>query len=1322
MTNVLDFISAPIEQSGNSSANTSASKPNFSGAGIPSLLSGPIGGSFSQSTPQIAKAGTPNIDPVAIFNSILPGVKPLVQSISQGSIKPEKEYFSKLSQDRNTDLKTIDGKVVGTDYSKVAKNSSDLVLGSLGAEGDMGNVISRIASSKSAEEIGTLLRKIGADESLIPEASKFFTNVNSPELVSKYLSSELIPKTAKLGSGIAEETLPKHIQAKAEADWSSHFADEYGTLSDRAMEVQNEIKGASKSEVPALQNELKGILKKASQIESDFVTKWKPTGNGTPKTDNVSNFLSKPVSDVVTEAEIGHQTAPQAPIRQVQGSTGPEGTIAQSIAKMTNPADIAKVLEGTGVSKDQIPQMSKVLAGVDSPKKVNNIIEGFDTTRAPKQQPELSADLSQKQTEIDLKKETLNTSPFKSVENKFMVDREGRIKELGNQKNPVVIRKMEDRMAQTGVTDPHEFSAGVEKYFQQKAEVKQLEKDFNAEKKDFLQGKKDEVIGKDRMQKGLVQTPQPDEIAMNDNFENIEQHLADLEQGKTVLDRELETIRSLPKDVQKEIEPLSVIIQKEAVNVKEKVTWLDYLRTPEHVLNKIGLGNVAKQLTKAYDTYLTELPQHIQTITDWSKQIEDSRKGNLFDYLDGKPVSLRPGEMKVATEIENYLADWADRLGLPDDNRIASYITHIFEKDFIQKEFDPDLAKIIGEKIPGQVYDPFLEKRLGKMGFVRDPWRALDAYTKRATRKVNMDPVLKQLKDIGPKLEESQWNYIKRYADRINMRPTEIDNLVDNQIKQLFGYRFGQRPVANITQKLRQMVYRGALGFNMGSAFRNLSQGANTYAVLGEKYTALGYASLMKNGMAELKTNGVLLDGFIEDRTVSSTRQLLQKVDKGLMVFFETAEKINRGSAYYGAKLKAIDEGISEEQAIDYAKHVVSQTQFKFSPIDTPVALQGDLVKVFTQFMTFNIKQTEFLAELAKTKSWGGLVRYLLASAAVMATVGKLYGGTWSDVIPTNRFTDGSGLVAPIPKTAIDIFGLAAGSKNSYGQSNDFKTRLASVIKDLTVFVPGGAQGKKTYQGIEAVSQGKDVTATGKTRYTIPQTPSNYIRAGLFGKNNLPEAQAHFNKTPASKTAPVSSGGPKLPGLPKLPSLKGAGTSNLKSGLPSLPKLPKLPKLSTGKPTASTIGSKIGGAVNSLFGVKTASAAEVPPEYMAKLKDTMERIAYNETRGVKNPYSFSQSSGKASLGKALGKYQITEADLKRLSPKYLGKVVSAKEFLATPKLQDDFMRNRISYQLSQGYSPDQIADIHRSGTGNILPPETYKVKHPEYVASFKQSQ
>src|SRR3990167_4971026 len=198
--------------------------------------------------------------------------------------------------------------------------------------------------------------------------------------------------------------------------------------------------------------------------------------------------------------------------------------------------------------------------------------------------------------------------------------------------------------------------------------------------------------------------------------------------------------------ITQDVPSLPDIVRSWDIDVKSKVGIFDYLRTPDRVLKKIGLEKEINLLRTQYDKYLKKLPVEINKITDWSKRVSPQSNQRIFQYLDGKPVQLDQNELKVAGEIKDYLSEWATKLKLPADKRISHYITHIFEKDFIKKEFDPDFAKLIQNKVPGSVYDPFLEQRLGKLGFVEDTWRALDAYVKRATRKYNIDVALEPIK------------------------------------------------------------------------------------------------------------------------------------------------------------------------------------------------------------------------------------------------------------------------------------------------------------------------------------------------------------------------------------------------------------------------------------------------------------------------------------------------------------------------------------------------------------------------------------------------
>lgn len=569
------------------------------------------------------------------------------------------------------------------------------------------------------------------------------------------------------------------------------------------------------------------------------------------------------------------------------------------------------------------------------------------------------------------------------------------------------------------------------------------------------------------------------------------------------------------------------IVKNNDIDVKNKVGLLDYIRTPDRILKKIGLEKEGLEVRKRYEQYQMELPKEIDKISQWAKQVDQKSNIQIFRYLDGRDVTLQPKEQKIANEVKEYLSLWAKKLGLPEDKQISSYITHIFEKDFIQKEFDPDIAKIIRDKVPGSVYDPFLQKRLGQQGYIEDTWRALDAYVKRATRKFHMDPVLAKLQEKSEGLEQSQFDYVKNYVERVNMRPTKIDNLIDNTIKQVVGYKYGQRPTAFLTQKARQAIYRGTLGLNVGSALKNLSQVNNTYAKLGEKYTVVGYTKLLKNmiaGSDELERVGVLKGNLIQDRVMSAKYKAIERMDKGLFFFFETAERINRGAAYFGAKSKALSQGMNEEKAIEYAKNIVRDTQFTFGSVDTPVALQSDIAKTLAQFQTYSTKQAEFLGEMMKAKDIAGLMRYTIGSIAVMNTIGQLYGMELKDIVPSFRIG-----LPPTMQAPFEIGKAVTGAPDKYGNVPDIEQRVKNVGKSLVPLVPGGVQIKKTLEGLKATSQGYSESQTGRAQYPVPQDAASRVKGAVFGKSSFSERQEYFDndrsalgtaQTEALKNAP----------------------------------------------------------------------------------------------------------------------------------------------------------------------------------------------------------
>lgn len=147
-----------------------------------------------------------------------------------------------------------------------------------------------------------------------------------------------------------------------------------------------------------------------------------------------------------------------------------------------------------------------------------------------------------------------------------------------------------------------------------------------------------------------------------------------------------------------------------------------------------------------------------------------------------------------------------------------------------------------------------------------------------------------------------------------------------------------------------------------------------------------------------------------------------------------------------------------------------------------------------------------------------------------------------------------------------------------------------------------------------------------------------------------------------------------------------------------------------------------GAGITGLGAVGANTLPKKPSEAIQNKKNKptkfLNAIAYNETNTIKEPYSYHKFSGSKTLGDDLGKYQVTEGELKTYGKRYLGRVPTKQEFLSSPELQDEYMTAKYNYLKGQGYSDAEIADIHRRGIKNAQPKGKDTYQSPEYVKSF----
>lgn len=191
---------------------------DFTVSNSPPNLAQTFENNFTQtSTPAIAPQGTLNLNPISIFNSVLPGVKPIIQSITSLSLDPYKKYLADTAV-KNAPF-TYDS--LGNRTGLNTETLSNLAIGSIGGSGELAGAIENIAKSKSVTEIAPILESIGIQKSLVPEAAKLFSTVDDPKIVSSLLNStfgltKLANETSSLPTQVGKqpETLqvPKPIE------------------------------------------------------------------------------------------------------------------------------------------------------------------------------------------------------------------------------------------------------------------------------------------------------------------------------------------------------------------------------------------------------------------------------------------------------------------------------------------------------------------------------------------------------------------------------------------------------------------------------------------------------------------------------------------------------------------------------------------------------------------------------------------------------------------------------------------------------------------------------------------------------------------------------------------------------------------------------------------------------------------------------------------------------------------------------------------------------------------------------------------------------
>lgn len=419
---------------------------------------------------------------------------------------------------------------------------------------------------------------------------------------------------------------------------------------------------------------------------------------------------------------------------------------------------------------------------------------------------------------------------------------------------------------------------------------------------------------------------------------------------------------------------------------------LERIRPAWRVFEKMGLYK--EVFEPAFEAEISSM-EELFDFRDQAKQMrklvgkETSRK--LFRAIEnpGK-IKLTENEQKVVNWGKKHFRDWADRLRLTPEQRRKNYITHIFEKDIagLLKEkhpLDPDLMRALEFITPKTVFNPYLQRRLGKtVGLKENFWSAIEAYEYRAIKKFYYEPLIKRLRVYQRFLPPNSARYLRNYITRITNRPLVIDREVNQTLKEVAAEieklpvgKYLARPLTKgnaagiMAYNMTGLYYECWLGLRPASAIKNLTQHG---LILAETGPVAFTKSLKTVGTqrARLLANSKVLRsrklGYLPGIDQTFIQGLESKRRKITMAMFRAADRKNVSDAFIAGYLEAKAKGLPDSWAYKRGDEVAAKTQWLYSKLAGPQWTQTSPGRVLGVLTTWPQNWAELMNDWIRAK------------------------------------------------------------------------------------------------------------------------------------------------------------------------------------------------------------------------------------------------------------------------------------------------------------------------------------------------------------------
>jgi len=609
-----------------------------------------------------------------------------------------------------------------------------------------------------------------------------------------------------------------------------------------------------------------------------------------------------------------------------------------------------------------------------------------------------------------------------------------------------------------------------------------------------------------------------------------------------------------------------------------------FLGIPREVIRSWGDAGkqFADKLDNAMFDYTSHRGQQILRIRQWDELLgkNEASRARVFDALDNGNVSkLTDNEMTVYRDAREYFGEMADALGIDPEGRISNYVPHLIKSQTGKEAaaldqsiqmlkygkdakgnpltstvrrnltaqlsgLDPATMRYLDLNTSYQFKNGFLEKRTGATNFQKNLLSVVNLYDTLGARKVFLEPTMqdiaKTVADKGNGFSASQQRYVTDLFN--NLRGTnksELQSALDGMIQKII-------PVPDASGKLirgfRRLTNAGLMGGSVSTALKNTQAFVNIAAKIDPKDLPHAIISAGKSLRAdsaewrELYQAGVMdssFSNFIRDishQGGTATQRAIDKAEVPLWTMMRNVDQLGRATAYFAkrdgylAKIgKTLDNATPEElkMAMKEGRVGARDTSFEFTPLDVPVALDGDMGKLALQMQSWNLQQAHFVKNLFKghedsmfvTKNGKttlnargvyNLLAFAAGTAGFYYSVGEVTGMKPEDLVPFGSdITQGQMPQSPI----FNLLGIGGDASNPglyqiATASDDQRGQIANKVgsKFLTNLIPGSAQAQRTIKGIQSTDEGVSRNAAGNIQFVQNTDTASQLRAAVFGK------------------------------------------------------------------------------------------------------------------------------------------------------------------------------------------------------------------------------